>query len=98
MSGRPLNASRENAILMGDKTYIGLMHDKCGTSERYVKGGGCVHCARIIATEQREARVYLKTHAAPSVQELTDTDIVEPLDNEPEIGLSPSEQAIEDLM
>lgn len=63
MSGRPINESRQLAILMGDKTYVGAAHDKCGTTERYVKGGGCVHCARVIATEQRDARKYLVAHA-----------------------------------
>lgn len=63
MSGRPINEDRQNAIALGLKTYIGAKHVNCDTTERYVKGGGCVHCARIIATEQREARNYLKRQA-----------------------------------
>lgn len=63
MSGRPINKDREMAIFMGEKTYVGSAHSKCGTTARYVSGGGCVHCARIIATEQREARKYLQTRA-----------------------------------
>lgn len=64
MSGRPVNEDRKLAIFMGEKTYIGAEHDKCGTTERYVSGGGCVYCARIVATEQRDARKYLKSQAA----------------------------------
>jgi hypothetical protein len=62
MSGRPINESRQLAIIMGDKTYVGAVHYKCGTAERYLSGGGCVACARIIASEQRAARKYLKAH------------------------------------
>lgn len=62
MTGRPINESRQLAILMGDKTYTGAAHDRCGTTERYVKGGGCVNCARVIATEQRDARKFLAAH------------------------------------
>lgn len=63
MSGRPINQSRMIAVLNGDKTYTGTPHDRCNTTERYVSGGGCVHCARVIATEQREARRWLKQQA-----------------------------------
>ncbi len=59
MVGRPKSEAREMAMLMGDMTYVGTLHSKCGTLERYVKGGGCVHCARVIATEQRDARNFL---------------------------------------
>lgn len=62
--GRPLNQSRQLALLSGDKTYTGGKHARCGTTERYVKGGGCVHCARMIATEQRDARKFLAQAAA----------------------------------
>lgn len=67
MAGRPINESRQLAILMGDKTYIGVAHDKCGTTERYVKGGGCVYCARVIATEQRDARKFMTAQLAAEV-------------------------------
>lgn len=69
MSGRPINEDRQNAIALGLKTYIGAKHVNCGTTERYVKGGGCVHCARIIATEQRDARKFLKQHAVNEAEE-----------------------------
>lgn len=59
-SGRPANPDRQIAIGLGERTYIGSTHARCGTSGRYVSGGGCVHCARVVATEQREARKYLK--------------------------------------
>jgi hypothetical protein len=64
MSGRPINEDRQNAIDLGLRTYIGARHFKCDTTERYVAGGGCVHCARIVATEQRQARKYLQSHGA----------------------------------
>jgi hypothetical protein len=46
MTGRPINQSREAAIVCGDKTYVGAVHEKCGTTERYVKNSGCVLCAK----------------------------------------------------
>jgi hypothetical protein len=61
MTGRPLNSDLQLARELGLLTYTGSAHARCGTTERYVKGGGCVHCARIIATEQREARKYLQS-------------------------------------
>lgn len=60
MTGRPINEDRQNAIELGLMTYIGKKHLRCGTTERYASGGACVHCARIIATEQREARKFLQ--------------------------------------
>jgi hypothetical protein len=72
MAGRPINESRQTAILCGDKTYIGATHARCGTYERYVSGGGCVHCARVIATEQREARKALLAGAGTITMTLDD--------------------------
>ena len=92
MAGRPINERHELAVLMGDKTYFGSEHDKCGTFERYTKGGGCVHCARVIASEQRAARKFLQTMEAQKV-EGRDEDL---LDTEPKNGLSAFEQSIED--
>lgn len=63
-NGRPVNSDRQDAIEFGLKTYLGAKHVNCGTSERYVSGGGCVRCARLIATEQRAARKYLQRQAA----------------------------------
>ena len=97
MSGRPINKDRQLAIEFGFMTYTGLAHRRCGTTERYVKGGGCVHCARVIAEEQREARkVLLRHHAefeadcpeveaefSPRDEEIDD----ERIDIEPEDGL-----------
>lgn len=64
MSGRPINQDRQNSIDLGLKTYTGAVHAACGTTIRYVAGGGCVRCGRLIATEQREARKYLRAQAA----------------------------------
>lgn len=58
--GRPQNVERQFAIEFGYPTYTGAVHPRCGTRERYTNGCGCVHCARVIATEQREARKVLK--------------------------------------
>ncbi len=68
MSGRPINSDRQNAIALELKTYTGAVHRRCGTTERYVAGGGCVHCARIIATEQRDARKYMKAQRDKELQ------------------------------
>ena len=59
-SGRPVNSDKSLAIFLSEKTYRGGIHRKCGTNVRYVSNGGCVHCARVIMTEQREARKYLQ--------------------------------------
>lgn len=77
MSGRPINESRQLAILMGDKTYTGAAHDRCGTTERYVKGGGCVHCARVIATEQRDARKFLAAAEATAAHDAADRHVID---------------------
>lgn len=60
MAGRPTNENREMAILMGDKTYIGSKHERCGTDQRYVKGGGCVHCARQVTQDLRDIAKQVK--------------------------------------
>lgn len=94
MAGRPLNERHELAVLMGDKTYFGSMHDRCGTFERYTKGGGCVHCARVVATEQREARKFLQTMEEQKVASRDEGLLDTPAPN----GLSAFDQSIEDLM
>lgn len=108
MGGRPINEDRALSIFLGEKTYQGSPHKKCGTTERYINGG-CVYCARIIATEQREARKYLQRHAAqidgrgdqgggyPSSQGPLDND--EPMVlEESDDAEARSQQAIDDLM
>jgi len=79
-SGRPANEDRQNALALGLPTYTGLPHARCGTRERYTKGGGCIHCARVLATEQREARKFLLQHRTP-------------LDSEPEPDVDTPEAA-----
>lgn len=64
MVGRPINQDRIDAIDLGLKFYEGEPHKNCGRTLRYASGGGCVHCARLISNEQREARKYLKHLAA----------------------------------
>lgn len=44
--GRKASSALGLAQLAGATTYDGGVHKKCGTTERYVKGGACVHCAR----------------------------------------------------
>lgn len=85
--GRPLNADRQRALDLGLLTYEGKSHFRCGTTTRYVVGAGCVHCARLIATEQRNARTYLKQHAINEAeQKVRDEDGVE-LDSTMDDGL-----------
>jgi len=77
MTGRPINEDRQNALALGLRTYTGSRHAKCGTYVRYVAGGGCVHCARIIATEQREARKYLQAQLDKPASDGLDSDDAE---------------------
>ena len=99
-AGRHPSEDREIALITGEKTYLGTMHAQCGTTERYTKGGGCAHCARVIATEQREARKYLKAQAsiATVVEQTVEEDreepfndvtaqFTEPLDSDEEMAL-----------
>jgi hypothetical protein len=100
MTGRPINSDRANAIAFNLKTYTGAQHWKCGTTERYVSGGGCVHCARELATMQREALKALKAARAADLDEKIEDQIVnhdpeEPLDSpEPDAY----ERSIEDML
>lgn len=95
MTGRPINEDRQNAVALGLKTYTGTPHSKCGTTERYTKGGGCVHCARLIATEQREARNYLRSGGVNQTEEQA-LDIADDLSiDDPEAR---TRAAIDDLM
>lgn len=66
MAGRKINESRQLALITGERTYVGAEH-KCGTTERYVKGGGCVHCARQLQTEARSARLAMIEGNTPIV-------------------------------
>lgn len=59
---RPLNVDRQNAITFKLTTYTGSEH-KCGTSQRYTSTGTCMHCARLLAAEQREALKVLRAQA-----------------------------------
>lgn len=63
MNGRPINQDRQLALSLGFQTYQGSVHEKCGTTERYTKGAGCVHCARAASREGLEARRVLKLQA-----------------------------------
>ena len=87
MAGRPINADRQSAFELGLRTYTGTKHPACGTTTRYVAGGGCVHCARIIATEQRHARKFLKEHEAEYREAMPEME----LDTEPQDGLDDAE-------
>lgn len=103
MSGRPINEDRQNAIALGLRTYMGAPHSKCGTTERYVSGGGCVYCARETATAQREALKAVRAQASTALDEKIEEQIINhdelaPIDN----GQTPEqitfEQSIEDLL
>jgi hypothetical protein len=111
---RPLNEDRQAALKYGLRTYTGALHSKCGTVERYAGTGGCVYCARRIATEQREALKYRKAQEASevvldefeSVSEFENVIEDAPLDNPLPTELSPDDddaderqrQSIDELM
>lgn len=102
-NGRPRNTDRENAVDLGLLTYEGKPHFRCGTTTRYVVGAGCVHCARLIATEQREARKFLRRRSINEAEEMIARhDVV--LDSAPADGLDADDAearrqaAIDELM
>jgi hypothetical protein len=97
MTGRPINQDRLNAIEFKLKTYTGAQHWKCGTTERYVSGGGCVHCARELATMQREALKALKaaTAADAAAERNVNQADEDPLDSPVPDAY---EQSIEDIL
>ena len=113
-SGRPINSDKSLAIFLSEKTYRGAIHRKCGTNVRYVSNGGCVHCARVLMTEQREALKYQKQYEAeyrdamPEMEREVNDDpaqFTEPLDNDEPMVLEESDdaeerqrQATDDLM
>jgi hypothetical protein len=68
MAGRPINEDLATAKIVGDKTYEGLTHERCGTSTRYTSTGSCVHCAR---AKQAEMRVVHKALTQPAPAALT---------------------------
>ena len=104
MSGRPKNDNRQNAIELGLGTYTGASHSKCGTSERYVSGGGCIHCARLASADQREQLKMLKTYAAEQAEEKQreEDGVNQPLMEGVDNGKTPEqiafEQSIEDML
>lgn len=54
-AGRPQTLNRNAAIVLGEKTYEGKRCKKCAATERYTKGGACVHCQRNYSVESRAA-------------------------------------------
>jgi hypothetical protein len=83
MSGRSINEARRIAILMGYSTYTGSPHSKCSTSERYVAGSACVHCARVLAAEQRDALKVLQYQARVDASDTNDADAIDEMFGEP---------------
>lgn len=98
-SGRPINSDKSLAIFLSEKTYRGGIHRKCGTNVRYVSNGGCVHCARVIMTEQREALKYKKQHEAEYLESLKYEDAdrnEEPLNDVAMEDTGPIDSELED--
>ena len=101
---RPFNDDRQNSLTLGLRTYTGAPHPKCGTTERYVASGGCVHCARAKAAEQREELKVLKAYAAEQAEDQqreadgVNHPIIEGLDNDAEARQKAFEQSIEDML
>jgi hypothetical protein len=79
MVGRPINQDKMLAELEGRSTYTGSPHS-CGNDVRYVKGGGCVHCAREISRAQREALAEKRAAAAESLDTAAPIKYPEPFD------------------
>lgn len=98
MSGRPVNTDRANALRLGLRTYEGAPHSKCGTTTRYVSGGGCVHCARLIATEQREALKYIKANAIETEEAKVRNQDGVYLDTVDDDAVEAHQKAIDELM
>lgn len=69
MAGRPLNPDLEVARLMGDKTYEGSVHTKCGTTTRYTSTGSCVFCAVDKQQNQRRILKRLTENDAAATEE-----------------------------
>ena len=62
MAGRPHDENHELAKLTGQARYNAeKVHSKCGTFERYTKGGACVACALQMQREMRAARKHSLT-------------------------------------
>ena len=88
MTGRPLNESLAMAKLLGEKTYQGKSHKKCGTTERYTSSGACVECARERAAGIRgPSRKQIRAAAAEQAVE----------DNIPDPGMMKDIIEIEEL-
>lgn len=53
--GRPKDAEREIALVLGDKLYTGTPCHKCAMTLRYTNGGRCAHCAMRDNLARRDA-------------------------------------------
>jgi hypothetical protein len=53
-AGRPHNVNRQAALVLSEKTYYGKKCKRCGSTERYTKGSGCVACQKTNAIEARQ--------------------------------------------
>lgn len=91
--GAPINQARQVAIEMGLPEYEGRPHRNCGRTLRYTSGGGCVHCARIIADEQRAARKYLQLHPPEPKPEPVPDDVELDVDNRADDDIDSEEAA-----
>lgn len=89
---RPINEDRQAALRYGLHTYTGAPHSKCGTTERYAAGGGCVYCARLLASEQREALKYRKAQEAQALDNPLPTEL------EPDNAAERLRHSIDDMM
>ena len=94
---RNFNEDRQAAIRFNLKTYTGSPHSKCGTSERYVAGGSCVHCARLLASEQREALKFLRANSGTGPGQTT-VDNRSPDEVEKEEAAERARRSVDELM
>jgi len=77
-AGRPVNVNLQAARLVGDKTYDGRTCTRCGGSERYTKGGACVHCMRAFAVESRQALKAARLNSEEAGDNLDFLTVIKP--------------------
>lgn len=70
--GRPHSVNLQAARLVGDKTYEGKRCKRCGGTERYTKGCGCVACQKSNAIEARQLLAAARRDSAKDLDFLGD--------------------------
>jgi hypothetical protein len=93
MAGRPHDNNHELAKLTGQLRYEAEhVHSKCGTFERYTKGGQCVACS---LQRQRDMRAAHKALTTPIINIIVED---KPLDIGAAAALVEEDHYLEDLL